>query len=283
MKERIVNVFTYGDSEHIHSIGWRAYSIEGTYQELTTFLRSKVDTDFRIATRTTLREGRSRSVFDLAVRLGFLDEILPTVAETIGDSVYRITHVVNGEPRADEVAHAPPDDVVPDYLRIYSTGAGFDFGQMIDDDFMDAMTILWKNRKYISALKLLVTMIDTLGFAEFGPVEGCFGRWLDAYCDLDSLGVSSQELWELRNSLLHMTNLDSRRVHRGQTKRLLPVITAQENDIPVEMEGFKNLHVSRLFASVVPRGIANWVRTFHENPGKVLDFIQRYDTVVSDS
>ena len=174
-------------------------------------------------------------------------------------------------PQADEVAHAPPHEVIPDYLRIYSTRAGFDFGQMIDDDFMDAMKILWCNRKYISALKLLVTMVDTLGFVEFGPVDDCFGRWLDTYCDLDPLGVSSQELRELRNSLLHMTNLDSRRVRRRQATRLLPVITAPENDIPVAMEGFKNLHVSRLFASVVPRGIANWVRTLEENPNKFLD------------
>ena len=98
MKERIVNVFTYGDGEHIHSIGWRTYSSEGTYQELTAFLRSKVDADFRTAARTKLRERRSRSVFDLAVRLGHLGQIMPTLADTIGNSVYCITHVVNGEP-----------------------------------------------------------------------------------------------------------------------------------------------------------------------------------------
>ena len=53
MKERIINVFAYGDGEHIHSVGWRTYSVEGTYQELTSFLRSRVETDFRTAAKTT--------------------------------------------------------------------------------------------------------------------------------------------------------------------------------------------------------------------------------------
>ena len=53
MKKRIFDMFTYGDGEHIHSIGWRTYSNKGTYRELNTFLRSKVDTGFSIAIRTT--------------------------------------------------------------------------------------------------------------------------------------------------------------------------------------------------------------------------------------
>ena len=119
--------------------------------------------------------------------------------------------------------HDHQHNPVPDYLRIYWTSRGFDFGQLIDDDFMDAMKILWNHEKYISALKLLFTMIDTLGFIEFGPLPDCFGRWLDEYCDLDSLGVSSLELWELRNSLLHMSTLASRKVQRGRITRLLSV------------------------------------------------------------
>ena len=283
MQERIVNIFTYGDDEHIHSIGWQTHLKAGSYQELTIFLQSRVDGDHKKASRFDLAEKLPRSAFDFALRLNALQHVVPRVVEIVGDSVYCVTDVVNGKPQMSDISHAPPHEIVPDYLRLYWTKSGFDFGQMIDDDFMDAIKILWDDEKYISALKLLVIMIDTLGFVEFGPVHDAFIRWLDRYCDLRPLGVSSSEIWELRNSLLHMTNLSSRKVSSGEVERLLPIVTAAQNDIPIEMDDFKCLHLSRLFGSVVPFGIANWVRSFDGNPNKVLEFVQRYDTVISDS
>jgi len=283
MKERIVNVFTYGHEDRIHSFGWTTYIVEGSYRELTAFLQSKVGTDFKTAKQMGFPEPMRRSDFCLALRLGALDRVAPQVVEIVGDSTYCLTHVIDGKPRAEGPSHAQPHEAVPDYLRLYWTTSGFDFGQLIDDDFMDAIKVLWTNQKYVSALKLLFIMIDTLGFVEFGPVNDCFVRWIDRFCDLGSLGVSSEELWELRNSLLHMTNLDSRKVHSGKVKRLLPVATAQQNDIPAEMGGFKNLHMARLFGSVIPAGIVKWVSTLGEDQDKFLHFIQKYDTVISDS
>ncbi len=283
MKERIVNLFTYGDGDHIFSIGWDTYTMEGSYQELTAFLISRADDDFKKASRVSLPEKLSRSAFEIALRLNALRHVVPPVAEVVGDSIYCVTHIINGKPKVSDVSHAPPHEIVPDYLRLYWTSSGFDFGQMIDDDFMDAMKILWDGKKYISALKLLVIMIDTLGFVEFGPVHDAFTRWLDRYCDLGPLGVSSSEMWELRNSLLHMTNLSSRKVSSGDVERLLPIVTASQNDVAVEMDDFKCLHLSRLFGSVVPFGIAKWVGSFDGNPNKVLEFVQSYDTVISDS
>ena len=224
-----------------------------------------------------------RADFGFALRLGALDRVAPQVVEVVGDSIYCLTHVIDGKPRAEGVSHAQPHEAVPDYLRLYWTTSGFDFGQLIDDDFMDAIMVLWTNQKYVSALKLLFIMIDTLGFVEFGPANDCFVRWLKEFCDLGPLGVSSDELWELRNSLLHMTNLDSRKVQSSKVKRLLPVTTAQQNDIPIEMDGFKNLHMARLFGSVIPAGIVKWISALDEDHDKFLDFIQRYDTVISDS
>ena len=126
-------------------------------------------------------------------------------------------------------------------------------------------------------------MIDTLGFVEFGLEDKALEMWLGKYCDLSALGVSAQEIWELRNSLTHMTNLDSRRVRRGQVKRLLPIVTAPQNDIQVESKDFKYLHTSRLFLSVIPIGLTNWARTLSGDCDKLLDFVRRYDTVVSDT
>ena len=283
MKERIVNVFTYGNEDCIHSFGWATHMVEGSYREFTAFLQSEVEIDFKTAKQVGFPESVRRSAFDFALRMGALDRVAPQVVEIVGNSAYCLTHVIDGKPRSDGVSHAQPHEAVPDYLRLYWTPSGFDFGQMIDDDFMDAMKLLWSNQKYISALKLLFIMVDTLGFVEFGPVKDCFVRWLGKFCDLGPIGVSPEELWELRNSLLHMTNLDSRKVHSGEVKRLLPVTTAQKNDIPTEMDGFKTLHLTRLFGSVIPSGIVKWVGTFDNDPDKFLDFIQKYDTVISDS
>ena len=283
MKERIVNVFVYGDDEYVRSFGWCTYMAEGSYQALTSFLQSRVDHDFKGAQRHELPRVELRSVFEFAARLDALEHVAPGIAEVVGDSVYCITHIVNGRPQVGDVLRAPPDGTFPDYLSLYWTDSGFDFGQMINDDFMDAVKVLWNSKKYISALKLLVIMIDSLGFAEFGSDEKCLVLWLDKYCDLSSLGVSSQEIWELRNSLVHMTNLNSRRVEKGQVTRLLPVITSPSCDIQVEGESFKSLHFSRLLLWVIPKGLVSWADSFTNNREKFLDFVRRYDTIVSDT
>lgn len=283
MNERIVNIFTYGNDKYVQAFGFCAYIREGSYQELTAYLKSRASQDFNTAHRIELPKSELRSVIELAVRLNSLHHIAPRVSDVIGDSVYCITHVVDGQPQTGEIHHAPPHEIVPDYLSLYWTDSGFDFGQMIDDDFIDAMRVLWQRKKYISALKLLVIMIDTLGFVEFGPKDSCFVMWLDKYCDLTPLSVSSQELWELRNSLTHMTNLDSRKVRKGKVKRLLPIVIDAQNEIPVEADDFKCLHLSRLFQSVIPFGLKKWAQTIGGDREKFLSFIQRYDTLVSDT
>ena len=181
MKERIVNLFVYGDDEYVSSIGWSTYVVEGSYQELTSFLKSRVHDDFKDAQRNSLPIKELRSVFEFAARLDALEHVAPAVPEIVGDSVYCITHIVNGRPQVGDVLHAPPHETFPDYLNLYWTDSGFDFGQMINDDFMDAVKVLWNSKKYISALKLLVIMIDSLGFAEFGPKDKCLVLWLDKY------------------------------------------------------------------------------------------------------
>ena len=283
MSERIVNIFVYVDREVIRTIGYTEYEMQGTYAELTSYLQSRVEIDHAAATRIDLGEEYSPAVFRYAMRLEALQYLIPVMGEIARDSVYCITQILDGALGANEPVHDHEHNPVPDYLRIYGTSRGFDFGQLMDDDFMDAIKLLWDHQKYISALKLLFVMIDTLGFVAFGPLRDAFTRWLEKYCELSSLGVSSAELWELRNSLLHMSNLASNRVERGAVTRLLPVFTSIQNDIPMEMGSFKNLHSSRLIGDVVPRGILSWVQSMSGDPEKFMTFVERYDTVVSEA
>src|SRR5438270_13625772 len=110
------------------------------------------------------------------------------------------------------------DDVHPslDYLNLYMTPAGLDIPRLLNDDFFEAIRLLFNSRKFVSSLKLLLSFLDTIAFLDSGESGGPhFQRWLDTYVDLSTVGATSQELWEHRNSLLHMTNLDSRRVLGG--------------------------------------------------------------------
>ena len=168
-------------------------------------------------------------------------------------------------------------------MRLYWTNGGLDLTQLITDDYQSAVDVLWDNGKYISALKLLLSMIDTLGFVEYGLQNNCFRVWLDEYCNMGQAGVTSLELWELRNSLLHMSNLDSKKVRRGAVERLKPVIINSQVDVPSHSGGYKNFHLSRFAATVLPQGIDKWIRSYNEQPAKLLQFIHRHDTIVSEA
>ena len=271
-------------SWHVHAIGWRVYEESGTYEELTAFLQASAEHDHRIAARKDLVEPLLWRNFEAMDRLNPLVGTL-VQANVVGENdIYCVTRVVGGEVRVDEVHDTESPEAVPDYLTVYWSEHGFDFPQLINDDYFEAIHLLWNNRKYISCLKLVFSMVDTLGFVEYGPKGGnCFMRWLDAYGDFESLGVTSGELWELRNSLIHMTNLDSRKVHAGRAHRLLPRITHPDRDVASFEGGMKVFHVARFVVTVLPRGIESWIRSYNRERSKFAEFIERYDTIVSEA
>ena len=119
---------------------------------------------------------------------------------------------------------------------------------------------------------------------EYGPNGGnCFAKWLDEYCDLNLLGVTSDELWEQRNSLIHITNLDSRKVHSGRIHRLMPQFTHPDRDVSSFVDGMKVFHIARFVTAVLPHGIEKWLESYNRNRGKFAKFVERYDTVVSEA
>ena len=284
VKERLVNIFAYGNPTHMHALGWRVYEKVGTYDELTAFLRAKAMHDHRIAIRQDLDEPVPWRDFDAMNRLSSFAGALARAGVAGDNDIHCVTHVVNGEVRVDDTYDAESVEAVSDYLTLYRSEQGFEFAKLIHDDYFEAIHLLWNNRKYISCLKLVFSAIDTLGFVEYGPNGGnCFARWLDDYCTLGSVGVTSGELWELRNSLIHMTNLDSRKVHSGSTNRLLPRIAHPDRDVPSFVDGMKVFHVARFVIAVLPKAIAKWLESYNEDRGKFAEFVERYDTVVSEA
>ena len=225
MRERLLNVFVYGDATHAHSMGHCEYEKKGSYEELINFLRSRASVDCKLAKISMLKQPIEWEIFSSMQRFGSVTNTLIEDGIMEDDDIYCITYVVNGKIRVDESVDTTSANVIPDYLSIYLTSEGFNFPRLIEDDFFSAIKLLWNANKYISSIKLLFTAIDTFGFIEFGAKNNSFMQWLDEYCDLRSINVTSQEIWELRNSLLHMTNLDSYKVRNGSVERLFPAFT----------------------------------------------------------
>ena len=284
-----INIFVFGDETHVHAIGWRLYEKAGTDDELKAFLQSKVHDDHQIAARNDLEEPIPWRNFEVMDRL---NQIVGAIAGAIAgagivvgeNDAYCLTHIVNGEVPAGYTRDESDDATVPDYLQLYLTEDGFNFPKLIHDDYFVAIHLLWNNRKYVSCLKLVFSAIDTLSFVEYGPDRrDCFTSWLDEYCDLGAIGVTSGELWELRNSLTHMTNLDSRKVRSGSTDRLLPRFTHPDRDVAPFVDGMKVLHVARFVRAVLPRGIEKWLQSYNQDRGKFAEFVERYDTIVSEA
>ncbi len=284
MKERLVNIFVYGDKTHVQAIGWRVYEKAGTYEELVRFLQSRVRHDHRGTARADLEKPIPWRDFESMDRLNPIASTLVGANVVDENAIYCVTHIRNGEVRVDETRDVSGDGAVPDYLRIYSTEGGFNFPRLIQDDYFEAIHLLWNNRKYVSCLKLVFSAIDTLGYVEYGPDGGnCFAKWLDDYCDLGKVGVTSDELWELRNPLIHMTNLDSRKVRSGKTHRLLPRFMHPDRDVAPLFDGMKVLHVARFVIIVLPEGIESWLRSYNRDRAKFGEFVERYDTIVSEA
>ncbi|WP_258191709.1 hypothetical protein [Photobacterium leiognathi] len=123
-----------------------------------------------------------------------------------------------------------------DWMDKYITDEGFRFPDLVNDDFFQPFRLLYQAGHYVSSIKLMLVAIDSIGYIEFGESsrgeDTPFVKWLNKYADLTSIEVTPRELWEHRNSLLHMSNLDSRQVQKGNIKRLIPYV----GSIPLEVE-----------------------------------------------
>jgi len=89
------------------------------------------------------------------------------------------------------------------------------------------------------------------------------------------------EVWEFRNSLLHMTNLDSRKVLAGAVRRLMFYVGTMPEGIPMEDDEAKYFSLIDLIMETT-NALERWFESFSAAPSKFKDFVERYDRVVSD-
>ncbi|MFZ6749691.1 hypothetical protein [Undibacterium sp. Ren11W] len=171
-----------------------------------------------------------------------------------------------------------------DYFGTFFTEAGFDFTGLINADFFQPVRILFQKQHYVSAVKLLVVAIDSIAFVEFGDghSENIFVKWLNTYADMASLNITSEELWEHRNSLLHMSNLDSRKVQSGKARRLVAYVGEIHPDVVLDetKTGYYNL---QKLISAIGQACEKWCYTYGDNREKIHSFVERYDLIASDA
>ena len=170
-----------------------------------------------------------------------------------------------------------------DYFGKYFTTDSFDFPRLIDDDFMAPIRLLFQHQHYISTAKLLMIFIDSIGYVEYGDTSrNPFRQWLDRFVELEEVGITSEELWEHRNSLLHMSNLDSRQVVTGKVKRLMLYVGELPEGMPSEIdEGiFYNL---KTLIIAVASGCESWFKSYQTDRSKIDSFVERYDQTSSDN
>ncbi len=170
-----------------------------------------------------------------------------------------------------------------DYLKKYIKGDVFDISSLINDDFFQPVKILYNAKHYVSALKLLFVAIDSIGYIEYGDIkENTFIKWLNKFSDIQTLKITPEELWEQRNSLLHMSNLDSRKVQAGKTRRLIGYVGELPRNITLDNDNTGYFEIYKLIV-VIGNACGNWLDTFNINHNKIDEFVTRYDLIASDA
>lgn len=292
----------------IVELGVQDHIFDGTDKDKIKFLQSRIADDaassrrFPVPSNFQLVSGEQSKPALLASRYyemiltgtqTLLFEEIFTKYKAGKDPLVVITHIVDGQIRIDkeETINSKPENFFKgiievdngDYLKKYLSHTGFDLGKLIEDDFLLAIKLLFKNGLYTSSAKLLVVCIDSLAFLEYGDQSKIFVRWLDTFVNLSVLKISSEELFEFRNSMLHMTNLDSRKVQDGKVKRIAFYIPSNggENYLK-ESSDLKYFNYVELLKQV-SLGINQWADSFNADRTKFQSFVERYDKVVSDS
>jgi hypothetical protein len=168
-----------------------------------------------------------------------------------------------------------------DYFGIYFTQEGFRFSELINDDLMQPVRILFQNNHYVSAIKLLMVAIDSAAYVEFGKSgKNPFVAWLGQYAQIASLGITAPELWEHRNFLLRIGHHGSRAVQVAPVRRLIGLVPSHKQSLVCDAEtGYYDV---RSLILEIAQALHRWLATYHNNPHKATSFVARYDCMASD-
>ena len=198
MGELVYNLFVYATNNEIKALGVATHRIGGNDDEKIAHLQGAAGDDFRVATQYLLSKPLPWQQFESLMRLGRALELFESVLTEIHaqrEPLVVITPVVDGAPRFDFVGGLRPQDmalvrarelgldsVMVDYLEKYLTPNGFDLPRLINDDYFEAIRLLFNRSHYVSSAKLLMSCLDTLAFIEFGDIPQSFQKVAPLFC-----------------------------------------------------------------------------------------------------
>lgn len=186
MKEKIFNFFLYTDGIFINQLGVVVHEMDGAEEDKIEFLRSSVYKDHLIADVANVRlcsigtsDGKFKySSYMALARTGRSLEIFEeffTRYNAPKSPLCCITPIVNGEPKLDIAQGHEPFYVssfedhpklgrgkMEDYLESYTSSDGFDMPKLLNDDYFNAIKLLFNSKYYVSCMKLIVSFIDTV-------------------------------------------------------------------------------------------------------------------------
>ena len=297
MHEAIYNILYFVHSGSITHAAIRTHHADGSNQDKAEWLRSSVASDLAEATPILLPKPINHDTFMALQRLGRHLEVFDPLFQAAGaprEPFYCMTAIVDGRPTVDICTdHAPLTaqimqsmdtptlSNVEDWLTKYATGDGFDLPRLLNDDYFQSIRLLFKAQQYVSCMKLLVSFIDTVAFLAYGDAPSVFVIWMETYVALSRLGITPQELWELRNGLLHMTTLDSRKVVKKTVRRIGFCVAPRGTCAPADGGGLAYFNLLDLI-DVVANGISDWTEHINANRDEFVHFVERYDRIISD-
>jgi hypothetical protein len=311
MNETAVNLFLYVESDVINGLGAVAHALDGDDHEIVAFLQSRVAVDAPQATRYPLpvpaikswlgidaQEGLSFEVFSYLARTGNALRLFEGPLQDLKAPerpLVCITPIVDGKPRIDLRTHVDPptcpvmlsqafDGTVrlTDYLAAYLTPEGVSVHDLLGHDFTDAIKLLYEHKHYVSAMKLIVSFIDTVAYLDLGDVAGNYETWLSKHAVLAHVGITPSELWEFRNAILHMTNPFSRKVLSAKVLPLCFYIAPTSRGVRISQDGGTKMFSFEALYEAIIEAVGTWAKSYSGNLSKQLEFIQRYDTILSE-
>lgn len=307
--ETIFNFFSFCDNKIIHKIGYSVHEKDGNDHEKINFLKEKVNDDFQklkfISIPNTYKVINSKEEEIIGIDLETYNTLVYNSTVTfLFEEVFKkfnagktplfvITMVVNGKIKIEGERKIHPEPLVDftnsikekisnHYFEDYIDESGFHLDKLIEDDFFKAIRLLFKSKYYTSSLKLLMSAIDTVAFLEYGDIPGNFKKWVNTYCDLKKIDLTSDEIWELRNSLLHMTNTRSRKVEQNIISQLAFYVSSEDIKELIS-DGYKKYFNLKTLVFVVADGFEKWGKSLNKEPNKFKIFFERYDLIISDT
>jgi len=279
-----------------HEIGVVNHKLVANDDKKIKYLKDNVDKDLKKCKRITLSfpitkdeenathrvNQRSKAVLESFRKFGISEDALVVITPVVNNEIFFDCNVEYGLNLLEEVQRQMGiEGNQIDWLTHYTTDKGIDIPRLINDDYFAAIRLTFQHGMYLSSMKLLVSCIDSIAYIEFGS-HNSFTEWLNQYANLEKLGVTAEELWELRNSILHMSNLHSKKIIQGKIRRISFFVAENKASFFHETENIYYFSFKALI-DVYAQALQIWINSYNETPDKFLTFITRYDKTVSDN